>query len=312
MPSAIDVVVPVYNNYSLTERCLRHLAAQTAAHHVIVVDDGSSDGTPERLRREWPAVQLLELGANRGYTAAVNRGVAAGSGAYVVLLNNDVELAPDCLERLVAPMRDDLGLGSVAAVILAPDGSIDSVGVTVDCTLAGFQRLHGRPAAEAASPAPLLVGPEGTCGAYRRAAWEQVEGLDEEITAYMEVLDLALRLCGAGWRTALAPEARGVHLGSGSYGARSAAQRRLAGYSRGYLLRRYGMLRGRAAARTLATEAVVVAADIALCRDAAALAGRVAGWRRGGRLPRRPAPPADAIDGSITLWGSLLLRRRTV
>ena len=162
--------------------------------------------------------------------------------------------------------------------------------MTADVTLAGFARLQGRPIARRDScGTPVLTGPEGTTGAYRRAAWEQVGGLDETIVAYMEILDLALRLRTAGWVTASAPDACGVHLGSSTYGRRSARQRRLAGFSRGYLLRRYGVLRSRAGARALLTETAVVAADIALCRDTQALRGRVQGWRAGAGLQRHAA-----------------------
>jgi N-acetylglucosaminyl-diphospho-decaprenol L-rhamnosyltransferase len=312
MASDTDVVVPVHDNYHLTASCLRLLAAQTAAHRVIVVDDGSSDDTPERLRTDWPQVSVVEMGSNRGYTAAVNRGVREGSGDFVVLLNNDVELHPDCLQRLTAPLREDARVGAVAAVMLAPgEERIDSVGVTADPTLAGFARLHGRPARDAAAVEPLLTGPEGAAGAYRRSAWEQVGGLDETIRAYMEVLDLALRLRTAGWATALALDAVGVHLGSQTYGTRSRAQRRLAGFSRGYLLRRYGVLRGRFAARTLLTEAIVVGADTLLCRDFEALAGRLEGWRAG-RGAGRIVPPAEGFDRSISLWRSLALRRQAI
>ena len=309
MAASIDVVVPVHDNYQLTDRCLAHLAAQTVAHEVIVVDDGSSDGTPERLHREWPAARVLELGTNQGYTRAVNRGVEAGSGEYVVLLNNDVELEPEALERMLAPLREDEWVGSVASVMLAPDGdAIDSVGVSADVTLAGFARLQGSPRQSAGSPTPVLAGPEGTAGAYRRSAWEGVGGLDERIEAYMEILDLALRLRSAGWASVVAREAVGVHLGSRSYGRRSGAQRRLAGFSRGYLLRRYGVLRRRSGARAVLTEAIVVLGDALLCRDLQALAGRREGWRAGTGLPRHPWPPDEALDSSITLRRSLALR----
>jgi N-acetylglucosaminyl-diphospho-decaprenol L-rhamnosyltransferase len=307
--ASIDVIVPVHDNYELTDRCLAHLAAQTAAHEVIVVDDRSSDGTPERLHQNWPAVRVVELDTNQGYTRAVNRGVDAGSGEYVVLLNNDVELAPEALERMVAPLLEDERVGSVASVMLAPGGNaIDSVGVSADVTLAGFARLQGSPRQFAGSPTPVLAGPEGTAGAYRRSAWEQVGGLDERIQAYMEILDLALRLRSAGWGSAVAREAVGVHLGSRSYGRRSGAQRRLAGFSRGYLLRRYGVLRRRSGARAAITEAIVVLGDTILCRDIQALGGRLEGWRAAAGLPRHPWPPAEALDSSITLRGSLALR----
>lgn len=311
--------MPVYERYELTRSCLEHLSEQSAEHRVIVVDDGSRDGSPRRLREEWPRVTLLELADNGGYTNAVNQGVEAGDGEYVVLLNNDVQLRRDCLERLVEPLRHDPGVGSVASLMLAPgEQAIDSFGVSADITLAGFARLQGSPPQTVAprrpagGQAPVLAGPEGTAGAYRRAAWEEVGGLDEGIDAYMEILDLALRLRSAGWTTAQAPDAVGVHLGSVTYGSRSAAQRRLAGYSRGYLLRRYGVLRGRAAPRTLLTEALVVTADAALCRDLEALRGRVDGWRAARGRERRPWPPPEAIDHSISLRKSLALRRGAI
>ena len=204
-------------------------------------------------------------------------------------------------------------VGSVAALMLTPgEQTIDSLGVTADVTLAGYARLQGRPVLDAEVGEPVLAGPEGTAGAYRRAAWEQVGGLDETIVAYMEILDLALRLRTAGWRTASAPDARGVHLGSSTYGQRSARQRHLAGFSRGYLLRRYGVLRGGTAARALLTEAAVVAGDLAICHDAQGLRGRVEGWRAASGLQRHARPPGEAIDSSISLWKSLTLRRAAV
>ena len=125
MAASIDVVVPAYNRYELTRDCLDRLARQTVAHRTIVVDDGSSDDTPAQVRRDWPHVTIVELGANRGYTRAVNRGVSAGEGEYVVLLNNDVQLRPDCLERLVAPLADDPAVGSVAATMLTRERADD-------------------------------------------------------------------------------------------------------------------------------------------------------------------------------------------
>jgi N-acetylglucosaminyl-diphospho-decaprenol L-rhamnosyltransferase len=311
--ATIDVVIPAHNGYELTCDCLAHLERQTAAHRAIVVDDGSDDGTPERLRREWPHVTVVRLEANHGYTRAVNRGVSAGQGEYVVLLNNDVHLRPDCLERLVAPLDGDPQVGSVAALMLKPgERTIDSLGITADVTFAGFARMQGRNIDDMATRTPVLTGPEGTAGAYRRAAWEQVGGLDETISAYMEILDFALRLRAAGWAAASAPGARGMHLGSSTYGQRSARQRRLAGFSRGYLLRRYGVLRSGAAARALLTEAVVVVGDLMICHDAHALRGRVEGWRAGRGGETRAKPPSDAIDRSISLRESLKLRRASV
>jgi hypothetical protein len=142
---SIDVVVPAYNRWELTSSCLRHLAAQTVEHRVIVVDNGSTDETRAALRSDWPDVTVIELAHNHPFTRAVNLGLSAGEGEWVVLLNNDVDLRPDCLAQLARPMEQDPGVGSVAAVLLTPgERLIDSVGVTTDVTLAGFARLQGR------------------------------------------------------------------------------------------------------------------------------------------------------------------------
>jgi N-acetylglucosaminyl-diphospho-decaprenol L-rhamnosyltransferase len=306
---SIDVVIVAYNRYELTESCLRHLQAQTVDHHVIVVDNGSSDDTRARLAREWPAVQLEQFDDNRGFPEAGNRGVDAGSSEIVVLLNNDVDCRPDFLQRLVAPLRDP-AVGSVAALLLQPGGErIDSMGLAADMVLAGFPRLQGLPVTHARDAAPVLAGAAGAAAAYRRTAWEQAGGLDETIAAYMEDFDLALRLRMAGWRSVGEPEAVGVHLGSATNGFRSAWQRRQGGFGRGYVLRRYGLLRRTTAPRALATEAVVVLGDLVISRDLAALHGRLAGWRAGRSQPRLPLPPAECVDQAIGFRDSLAMRR---
>ena len=277
---------------------------------MILVDNGSTDETGEAAARDFPEVEVITLPENRPFAVATNAGARAGSGDVIVLLNNDVDCRPDFLERLVAPLQADPAVGSVAALLIRPDEQrIDSVGLTADPTLACFPRLQGHPVAEATAPEPVLAGPAGAGAAYRRTAWEQVGGLDETMFAYMEDFDLALRLRIAGWKAALAIDAVAVHVGSATHGHRSAWQRRHGGFGRGYLLRRYGVLRGRAAARALATEAVVVAGDLVISRDLAALRGRVAGWRAGTRRPRLTQPPPDAVDDAISLRRSLDLRR---
>src|ERR1035441_5203293 len=310
MPPSIDVVIVAYGRYQLTDSCLRHLRAQTVAHRVILVDTGSTDDPRARVRAEWPDVHVESFDENRGFAEADHRGVGPGSGEVVVLLNNDVDARPDFLERLVAPLAQDAQVGSVAALMLQPgERLIDSAGLVADGALGCFPRLQGLDAAAAGQARPVLAGPAGAAAAYRRSAWEQVGGLDESIFAYMEDFDLALRLRSAGWRAVGATDAGGVDLGSAAHGHRSARQRRNGGFGRGYMLRRYGLLRGRTAPRALATEAVVVLADLAISRDLAALRGRLTAWRAARRLPPLARPPAEAIDASIGFRDSLQMRR---
>src|SRR4051812_9028624 len=171
MRDSIDVVIPVHNRWSLTERCLELLREQTIRHTVIVCDNGSTDDTVERLGEAFADVRLVVLGANTGFTTACNRGVAAGNGQTVVLLNNDVECRPDFLERLVAPLADDAGVGSVAGLLLVPgEQHIESFGLSVDPTLAGYPRLRGEPSGAAQTESPVLIGPSGAAGGEPPAA----------------------------------------------------------------------------------------------------------------------------------------------
>ncbi len=303
MALTVDVVIPVSNHWELTQSCLEHLAAQTREHRVIVGDNGSTDGTPQRLAADWPEVHVLRTDTPQPFAVVCNAGAAAGDSDVIVLLNNDVDCEPDFLEHLVAPLADPR-VGDVAALCLRPDGAIDSVGITCDATLSAFARLQGRPVSDAASPAPVLAGAAGTAGAYRRTAWEQVGGLDEAFPAYQEDFELALRLRAAGWETTAAPAARCTHLGSASYVARSPRSRFNGGFGRGYVLRRYGAVTPRAAL----TEAIAVTGDALAARDLAAARGRVRGWRAARGLPPR-AKPAHAIDTTLTLGDSLALRR---
>ena len=306
----LNVVVPVHNRWDLTASCIGYLRLQTLPHDVIVCDNGSTDGTPQRLRASFPELRVIELGANLGFATACNRGVHASSAEIIVLLNNDVVCRPDFLERLVVPFREDARIGSAAALLLKPDEeTIESFGLAADPTLAGYPRLRGSPARSAQATDPVLVGPSGAAAAFRRRAWAAVGGLDEGVFSYGEDVDLALRLRAAGWSAAAASDAVAIHIGSASAVTRSPWQRYQGGFSRGYFIRRYGILRGRTALRVLTTEAIAVGGDaIVFSHDLAALRGRVAGWRAAGGLPRHRHPPDDAIDDDITFVKSLRLR----
>jgi N-acetylglucosaminyl-diphospho-decaprenol L-rhamnosyltransferase len=307
---SVDVAIVAYRRWDLTSSCLDHLARQTLAHRVVVCDNGCDEGTADRVRAAYPDVEVLRLPENMPYATACNRAAAHGHADVVVMMNNDIDARPDFLEKLVAPLEADASVGSVSGLLVAPgEERIDSVGLVADRTLAAFPRWGGAPPSAASAAVPVLTGPAGAAAAFRRRAWEEAGGLDERIFAYMEDFDLAVRLRVAGWGAVAALDAVAVHIGSATNVHRSVTQRRNGGFGRGYVLRRYGILRTRAAPRALLTEAIVVAADAVISRDLAALKGRVEGWRAGRGLPRHPLPPAAAIDGSISFRDSLRLRR---
>ena len=306
MELTVDVIVPVYGNWPVTRACLDSLAAQTLPHRVIVVDDASPDDTLRQLQSGYPEVQVLALERNSGFATACNRGLAQATADVVVLVNNDVDADPTMLEKLIAPFADP-AVGSSSPLLLRPDGRIDAFGMTADVTLAGFLRLHGAEPDAVAGSNHRLLGPYGAVAAYRGRALREVGLLDEGIFMYGEELDLALRLSAAGWRPGAAPDARGVHLGGATAGRGSATQRERAGFGRGYLLRAYGVLRGRHGFRAFITEFVVSVGDAILSRDTAAARGRMAGWKAGRAAAARSRCIPD-LDHSLGFLASLRLR----
>jgi N-acetylglucosaminyl-diphospho-decaprenol L-rhamnosyltransferase len=289
-------------------RALRSLSEQTRPAHLVLVDNGSEDDSVALVRREFPAVTVLELGENLGFGPALNRAVAAHPAEAVILLNNDTEAEP----RFVEALLDELGAGvdSVAGVLVqerAP-ALIDSAGVVADRTLMGFDHLHGEPI-EAALDAAAPLGPTGGAALYRRSAFEAAGGFDERIFLYYEDLDLALRMAAAGGRCRLAGEARALHAYSASLGAASGRKYARTGWSRGYMLRRYGVMSHPALAlRTLVCEGAICSGQLLRDRTAEGIGGRLRGWRDGAGLERRDAGGAPLL--AISPREAIELRRR--
>jgi GT2 family glycosyltransferase len=154
------IYIPNLDGLSRLAPLMESLRAQTAPAEVVIVDNGSTDGSQEMLRAEYPEVELIELGENLGFGPALNRAVAATAGDPVVLLNNDVVCEPRFLEALLEPAA--AGAEMVAGVLLTERDPrfIDSAGVIADRTLMGFDYLNGQ-GREALAGAPPPLGPTG-------------------------------------------------------------------------------------------------------------------------------------------------------
>ncbi|HEX6454953.1 MAG TPA: glycosyltransferase family 2 protein [Solirubrobacterales bacterium] len=296
------IYIPNYNGARYLPRVLRGLAEQTRQAQVVVVDNGSDDESVALVRRDFPEVELVELGANIGFGPALNRAIASHPAEALILLNNDTDPQP----RFVEALLDEMGTGvdSVAGVLLQermPE-KIDSAGVIADKTLMGFDYLHGEPVSALEGAADPL-GPTGGAALYRREAFEAVGGFDERIFLFYEDLDLALRIAAGGGSCRLAPEARALHAYSASLGARSGRKFARTGWSRGYMLRRYRVMRDpRLALRAVACEAAICAGQLLSNRTTAGLRGRIRGWRDAAGLPPRDiGAPLSAISAREAL-----------
>ncbi|HUG39948.1 MAG TPA: glycosyltransferase family 2 protein [Longimicrobiales bacterium] len=209
------VIIPTWNGRDLLRSALRGLEAQRQVDfEAIVVDNGSSDGTREMIETEFPRVRALYLGENRGFAAAVNAGVAATAAEVVVLLNNDAVPEPGWLPALLRVMDGDPAVGSCASRVLRQDdpSRLDSAGD--GWGLLAWSRGHDEPDGPAFDAPADVLAASGSAAAYRRAAFEAVGGMDERFFAYLEDVDLGIRLRLAGWRCRYVPDARVLHRGS--------------------------------------------------------------------------------------------------
>jgi len=277
----------------------------------VVVDNGSSDGSVEMVRDRFPWVEVIALEGNRGFGAALNLAIDSFPGDSILLLNNDIRCEPGFVAAILSAFEP--GFEMVAGVLVEPDDpdTVDSAGVIADRrTLMPFDYMHGEPAASLAGVAPPLA-PSGGAALYSRAAFEAAGGFDERIFAYYEDLDLALRMRRRGARCALAPDARATHARSATLGSRSGAKYALTGWSRAYLLRRYGVMRDpRNALRTLACEGAICAGQLLLDRTAGGIAGRFRGWRAAAGLEPLPLPEVGLLEVPVRESLTRRVRRR--
>lgn len=216
--SAVSVVIPNWNGRHWLEPCLAGLAAQSEPpREVIVVDNGSTDGSIELLASHHTDVRVVALGSNTGFAHAANVGAREARGEFVALINTDVVLADDWLERMSRTLRSHPGAGSVACKMLEMRDSRrvydagDILRRDGACEQRGRFRLDDGSWDEPGSVFGACAG----AALYRRAAVMSVGGFDERYFAYLEDVDLALRLRLAGWSCRYEP-AVALHAGEGS------------------------------------------------------------------------------------------------
>lgn len=304
----MTAVIPSLSGGPSLLRLVRSLTLANGSLDVIVADNGLPASTRSAL--DETAAEVVAMGRNLGFGSAVNRIAAVAGSDVLVVLNDDIEPLPGFLDALVAPIGDGAAMvGGVLLQQLAPD-LIETAGLEVDRTLLASDYLHNEPVVRLEDPLPPPLGPSGGAAAYRLQDFIEVGGFDEGFFAYCEDVDLAIRLRASGGRCALAPRARALHASSGTLGYRSLAKANLVGFSRGYLLRKYGVLRDpRTAPGALAVEAVAVLLLARRHRSLRPGVARVRGWRS--CAVRASPPPASEIAVKLTdAWRRRLARSR--
>lgn len=230
--------------------CLHSLRehAPRRSVEVIVVDNGSHDGTAEMLRQEFPEVQLIENEANLGFAAPMNQAMRAAGGQYVLLLNPDTLLQAGMLDRLVDFMDTHPEAGICGPKVLNRDGTLqkacrrgDSRPWAVLSYFLGLSELFPHSKwfggyllnyldENATYP---VDGISGSCMLVRRAVIEQIGYLDEQFFAYQEDADYCYQARKAGWKVYYVHDAQIIHYG-GRGGSRVEPYRSIIAWHRSY------------------------------------------------------------------------------
>jgi len=227
---AVSIVIVSWNTSRLLESCLESIrrSAPAGQTEVIVVDNGSSDGSAALVRRRFPEVRLIENAENPGYARANNQGIRAGRAEFVLMLNADTRLHPGLIEGLAGFLRAHPAAGAAGPRIVNPDGSLQVSCYPTPTLLREAWRLFhldnllpfGTYAMHRWDPAAREVDVLlGACLLLRREALDRIGPLNETYFMYSEDLDLCYRLKQDGWEVWWVPDAEITH-----YGGRSTNQ----------------------------------------------------------------------------------------
>jgi GT2 family glycosyltransferase len=228
--TTVDVAVVTHNTRDLVLECLQSLWDQEGLGRVVLVDDGSTDGTVAAVRERFPEVELLADGANRGYGAAANAAIEACASPAVLLLNSDTRLEPGSLVRLRRHLEGNPSAAVVGPRLLNADGSLQPSCFPFPSPRTAFLGETGLGYFVRFVPvlrrtnlrtwrhdkARTVPWVRGAALMIRREPFLRVGGFDTAFYMYFEEVDLALRLARAGWSVQFSPVASVYHVGGAS------------------------------------------------------------------------------------------------
>ncbi|HKP95114.1 MAG TPA: glycosyltransferase family 2 protein [Fibrobacteria bacterium] len=217
----ISILIVNYNGLAHVEECFASIFAQTYPRfEVVMVDNGSRDGSAERVERDYPSVKVVRAGGNLGFAGGNNHGIPHCSGDFIFLLNNDTRMEPDTLDALARAAADHPDVHIFACFLLnyyRPDLA-DSAGDTLYATGAPFS-FQGYPAAAFRLPRFVTCACAGAA-LYSRECLERTGGFDTDFFLIFEDMDLSLRARHLGYSILFLPAARVHHKSSASLGGK--------------------------------------------------------------------------------------------
>lgn len=205
MPNSerIDVVIPTYRGTELLRKYVPSIIEEVgSASRLIIVDDGSGDGSTETIRTEFPSARLIARQVNGGFSAAVNEGIRASDREFIVLLNNDIEVTPDFLAPMLELFEDDKVFAVSPSIITPSLGGLDDGAKTGKWHHGMFWSANQQGVSEVR---PALFT-SGGASVYRRAMLLELGGFDEAYSPYYwEDVDLSYRAWKRGWKSLYQP-----------------------------------------------------------------------------------------------------------
>ena len=222
MPDVSIVIVSHGDAADLPRSIESALAQRGVSTETVVVDNASVDASPEIARSYAPQLRLIALPSNVGFAAAMNAGIDATSGRYVLALNPDCRLEPDFCAVLAERLDRSPEVGSASGRVyraqgerLEPTALLDSTGIYFTVSARHFDRGSQEPADGQYLSEELVFGASGAAGFYRRAALESgrisTGFFDSDFFLYREDADLAWRLSRLGWKSLYVPAAVAWH-----------------------------------------------------------------------------------------------------
>ena len=238
--SAASVVIPNWNGRELLEKYLPSVIAALAGHpgnEVIVVDNGSTDGSAAFVRERFPGVKLVALDRNLGFGGGANAGVRGARNGIVVLLNNDMRVAPDFLAPLLAGFRNENVFAVSCQIFFSdPHRRLEETGLTEGCWRDGAIRLGHRVDDEVRDLYPCFYGGGGSC-AFDRRKFLELGGFDPLLRPfYLEDADLGFLAWKRGWQVLYQPASSVYHEHRGTIGKHFTADQINAVYQKNYVL----------------------------------------------------------------------------
>ena len=218
----VTVVIVNWNGAHFLDRCLSALLAQTVTpHEIILVDNASTDDSLD-IVRSFPSVRLLAQNKNLGFARGNNLAIAAADveSEWIALLNPDAYVEPRWLEALLSAAHDDPAFDVFGSklVVAADSAVLDGAGDVYHISGLVWRMGHGADVSSFSEQACEVFSPCAAAALYRRSAWLEVGGFDEDFFCYVEDVDLGFRLRLAGRRCLYVPSSVAHHVGSGTTG----------------------------------------------------------------------------------------------